>query len=188
MDPDDFDRALASPHPKLAAWDVNQRDGLRPLSVFSLADGGARQAARRDVPTDDARALTSELLARGVEVGAYDSYGPFVWHVGDGRVRVWDASALVLAAEGNRLTSRGRAFDRADFVAYVAYAADDHVDRGVKAERRDGRRTTVLYHLCLAAQADPTYGRNELLMSSEWCTAVAAALAGWANARYVDEI
>ncbi len=188
MAPDDVDRALAAPHPKFAAWDVNQRDGLRPLSVFSLADGGARQVARRDVPIGDAKALTSELLARGVEVGTYDSYGPFVWHVGDGRVRVWDMSSLVLVAEGDRLTSYGRALDRADFVAYVAYAADDYVDRGVKAERRDGRRTTVLYGLCAAAQADPCYGRDELLMSTEWCNDVAAALAGWAGARYVDEI
>lgn len=188
MDIETFERAVGDPQPKIAAWDLNVRDGRRALSIFSLAAGGAKQVAWREVAEGAEAPLTEELRARGLDVGGYDYFGPFVWHVAPDRVRVWDKDALVLTAEGDTLTSYNRPIARAELTSFIAYAADDYVDRGVKVGRADGRRTTVLYEISLSAQADPTYSRNELLMSTAWCNTVAHALAEWAGVAYVDEI
>ena len=93
-----FDDAIRAPGEKLLAWDVNTRDGEHTLSIFSLAEGGAIQTAWRRALPDDVEAVTLEFEAQGFKVGHYDYHGPFVWHVSEAEIHIWDRERQVLHA------------------------------------------------------------------------------------------
>ena len=181
-----FEEAVTRPA-IVAAWDLT--DGPeRTISVFDLSKG-ARQIAWRSVLASSVAQVTAELEARGVRVGAHDGHQPFVWHVTRDAITVWGADGVALEAQSGVVTDAiGRALTVAEIAAFVGYLESDYVDRGVKAERPDGTRVTVLYDLSMAASGNPTYSRNDALLDTGWIHAVGAALAAWAGVPFRDEI
>lgn len=181
-----FEDALREPGPRVLAWDLHPRGLERTLSVFDLAGGGATQVAWRCCPDADVAEVTRVLAARGFAVGTYDGHQPFVWHASPEAVTVWGPSARVIEARGDVLTcSLGRTLPVASIAAFAGYVdAEDHVDRGIKAELRDGSSVTVAYDLSLAASGNPTYNRNDLLSDSGWIPALGSELARWARVPY----
>jgi len=183
-----FDDALSAPGPLVLAGRTIPKDGLRLLSVFSLADGGARQISWRDFPEGDVASISAEHRAAGRSVGEYDDNCDYIWLADDG-VTVWSSEELILDARGDTLrVEHGREFGRDEVRAFIAFASEDYLDRGVKALLTDGSEVDVYFERSWTAMGDPTYSRNELLFDAAWATDVAAALATWADARYEDRI
>lgn len=183
-----FADALAAPGPKILAWRTIPKNGMRLLSVFSLAGGGAVQVSWHDYPEQEMEAVTAEHRAAGRSVGEYDDNSDYIWLVDDG-VTVWDSKQLVLRAEGDLLkVEHGREFRRGEVRLFIAFASDDYLDRGVMAQLVDGSEVEVYVERSWTAMADPTYSRNELLFDAAWATDVGSSLALWAGAKYEDRI
>lgn len=184
-----FDDALSTLPQKLLAWDLNERDGQRTLSVFDLAGGGARQVAWRRHPLAEVEQVSRELEAAGHALGGYDGHQPFVWRVSPESISVWSQDERVLFAQGDTLAfTYDRTVARSEIEAVLGYVDSDYVDRGLKVRRRGGVTTTVLFDLSNAASADPTYSRNDLIMDTEWIPTIGAALARWAGVSYESHL
>jgi hypothetical protein len=181
-----FEEAVTRPA-ILAAWDLAEGPE-RTISVFDLSKG-ARQIAWKSVLASSVGQVTADLEARGVRVGGYDGHQPFVWHVARDGISIWGADGRALEAKNGVVTDAiGRTLPVSEIGAFVGYIETDYVDRGIKAERRDGKRVTVLYDLSMAASGNPTYSRNDVLMDTGWIHTVGAALAAWAGVPFRDEI
>lgn len=184
-----FDQALEAPGPLLAAWDLTPWRDARTLTLFSLADGGARALADASAPVGEEAALADSVRARGIPIGAYDSRCELVWRAGQDGVTVWDPHRRVLHASGGALTlANGRTVPRAEVERVWTWADDRYVARGVRARLRQGGEVTLVRDISPAAAADPAYSRNELLFDTEWAGAIAAAVASWAGVPWEDGI
>lgn len=185
-----FEEALVHPGSKVQAWDLNLENGLRTVLVFEVGPHGARQLAFRDVPDAERPKLTAELRLRGLAPAETDFSCDFVWvPLADGLI-VYDGKRQVLEARGDRVTlACGRVLACSELQNVIAFAADDYVERGVKAELlRSGETVDLVTEHALSAMGDPTYSRNQLLFETEWCGCIAHALAAWAGTRYEDRI
>jgi len=184
-----FDSALDHPGRLLAAWNLTPWQGTRTLALFALDDERARPLAHTTAPVGQEEAVAAPLRVRGLPIGAYDDACDFVWLAERGGVTVWSPDWRVLEASGDTITLvDGRSLARSELGAIHAYASDDYVERGVRAELRSGEQVTLVRDVSAAAAADPTYGRNELLYETGWAGAIARAVAAWAGVPYENLI
>ncbi len=145
--------------------------------------------ACRQYAEEKCEAVSNDFISRGFMLGGYDSLGAlFVWVAKPDEVVVWDQSMqLVNAKNGIIRFFPDRTLAVETIEAFVAYADDNYIDRGVNARLKSGQEVNVLYHLSMGA-SNPTYNRNDLLMDSAWCDIIARALADWGHVRYIDKI
>ena len=184
-----FDEALAQPGDKLQAWDLNVKDGERAVSIYAVGPAGARQLGYRNVRDEWRKKTTSELHALGIFAAETDFNCDLVWQPLDNGVVVYDSKRRVLDARGDELAlDGGRVIPKPELKRIVAWAADDYVARGVKAELHSGEIVDLVLEQSLGAMGDPTYSRNELLNETEWCGSIAAALGKWAGTGSENEI
>ncbi len=180
-----FDDALPAAESCLLAWDLNVQasSGDRALACFDLRGGGARMLDAIYVPDADRETVSDHYRARGYQVGQYDSLGaPLVWYSDDDIVTVYDRGERLLdARDGVLRYPYDKSVAAAEVSGFVTYIDSDYVDRGIKAILHAGPPVTVLFDLSSAAMGDPTYGRNQMLMDTEWCIVIARALANWAG-------
>lgn len=188
--PRNIEEALTSPGDKLVAWDLSVRDGQQALAVFELGERPVLRVLEHQ-PSEQRASLTAALEARGLTVGEYDRHGRILWVEAPLGIRVWDERGLAAeTSEGVLRVRKGsawRTWERSEIAAFVAYADEDYVNRGVKARLGSGELVTVVYELQHAARA-PGYSRDDLLMEAGWTSAVGSALARWAGVGFSDEL
>jgi hypothetical protein len=184
-----FEEAVVAPGRKFHISGTQVKDGKRVLMIFSLGSDGAKQLAARQVPEGEHDALVADLKARGLAVAETDFHCDFVWaRNGDG-IEVYDSKRKVLDASGDSATlGDGSVVARTDFARVIAFAADDYIHRGIKAELRSGKEVELVTELSLSASGDPTYSRNELLFETGWCSTLGTAIATWARTGFEDRI
>jgi hypothetical protein len=183
-----FEEAILQPGDKVQAWDISIKDNQRAVSIYAVGAEGARQLAYRDVLESSRGLYTAELSQKGLPPAETDFNCGFVWVPHSGGLTVYDKKSCLLDARGDRLTVGGRDLARADITVVFTMAADDYVERGVKAELRSGEKIDLAVELALGPMSDPTYSRNELLFETGWCAAIASALAGWAGIGWQNRI
>jgi hypothetical protein len=149
----------------VAVWDY----ASRPEVTFSIgvltAEGVARYEYKK-LPKRNRPATLAAMRRRGVLSAASYAGADFVWLVDDRGFGVWSAkSGVVAAANADEVLLEGECVPRGDVKAVHTFVSDDYVVRGIRIERANGAHLTFLSEGDAIAEADPTYGRNELLES-----------------------
>lgn len=185
-----IDQALAHPGELLAVWDLSTRE--ENLHVYAV-DGGRLERLAVAPMTKARRAeLTFALRGRGVRQGASDMPGPFVWSA-EGGFTVWALLAphgVIAEGKDDLLTTRaGARIRRGDVAGVVSFwdeASPGH--RGVNVVTRGGAAITIVEERSKAAELDPTYGVDHVMVEGAWATFLGRDLAAWLGVPHTDEL
>ena len=157
--------SLDEPEQVVAVWDY----ASRPDATFAIGVLTAKSVARyeyKSLPKRKRPAVLAAMRRRGVLIAASYAGSDFVWLVDDRGFGVWSAKAGVVAsADADEVLLEGARVPRGDVKAIHTFVSTDYVVRGISIERADGARLPLVSESDAIAEADPTYGRNELLAS-----------------------
>lgn len=149
----------------VAVWDY----ASRPEETFAIGVLTANGVARYDykkLPKHKRSATLAAMRRRGILSAASYAGADFVWLVDDGGFQVWSATAGVVAsANSDEVMLEGARVPRGDIKAIHTFVSDDYVVRAIRIERANGGYLPLVSERDAIAEADPTYGRNELLES-----------------------
>ena len=130
------------------------------------------------------------MRRRGVHSAGSYAGADFVWLADDRGFGVWATKAGVVAsADADEVLLEGARVPRGDVKALRTFISDDYVVRGIKVERADGALLPLVSERDVIAEADPTYGRNELLASdARWIACCGRDLAIALRVPLVDSV
>ncbi len=153
------------PEDVVAVWDY----ASRPDATFAIGVLKANCVARYEYKTLSKRNQPATLAAmrrRGVLSAASYAGVDFVWLIDDRGFGVWSAKAGVVAsANADEVRIEDARVPRGDVKAVHTFVSDNYVVRGIRIERANGSHLELVCERDAIAEADPTYGRNELLES-----------------------
>ncbi|MCY1004356.1 tetratricopeptide repeat protein [Nannocystis pusilla] len=185
MTGDSVEAALASPGPKLAAWDTS-RPGEAVFAIFAVSSAGARLLAQGEAADRDATAAASRR--RGLRIGACHGGHEFVWVADELGCVVWSRAAVRLDLTRVLLRFAGDEVALRDVRAVVSFVADDWVRRGVRIERIGGEPVVALDEHDEVARLDPTYNYDDFSMSDAgWTSSFGRDLAAWLGVPHRDD-
>jgi hypothetical protein len=157
--------APGEPETVVAVWDY----ASRPEAAFSvgvLTAAGVVRYEYTELPRRNRPAVLAALRRLGVPSAAGYAGSDFVWLAGERVFGVWSAKAgLVAEADAEEVVLEGARVPRGEVKAIHTFVSRDYVERAVHVERADGALLTLASERDAIAEADPTYGRNELLAS-----------------------
>jgi len=182
-----LEQALSYPGELLAVWD---RGGLRTrLAVCSVADGKLTEMAAMEMSEAEQTTWGDELGRRGVRQGATSGAGPFTWSV-DGRFTVWSLTDTVVDTDGDAITTLAGVVvwrtEAARVVSFLSAASLGH--RGVKLVTQAGDEVILADEEDPAAELDPTYGVENVMIDAAWATFMGLDLATWLGVPHTDEL
>lgn len=184
------EQALGFPGELLAVWD----SGSREENLLVYSNDGGRLTRLSAEPMSKARRaeLTFEFRGRGVRQGAASMPGPFVWST-DGGVTVWALLApngVVAEGKDELLTTRAGARLRRDDIARVTSFFDENSPghRGVNVTTKSGATIVIAEERSKAAELDPTYGIDHVMIEGAWATFLGRDLAKWLGVPHTDEL
>ncbi|MCY0991032.1 tetratricopeptide repeat protein [Nannocystis sp. ILAH1] len=185
MTGDDVDAALATPGPKLVAWDAS-RPGEAAFAVFAVSPAGARLLAQGEAADKDATAAA--WRRRGLRIGAWYCGHEFVWVADELGCVVWSRAAVRLDLTRVQLRFAGEELALGDVQTVASFVADDWVRRGVRLERSGGEPVVALDEHDEVAQLDPTYNYDNFLLSDAgWASCFGRDLAAWLGVPHRDD-
>lgn len=182
-----IEQALDYPGEKLAVWDWGASD--ERLLVCSVSDGKLGVLASAEMSRAGRQTLSAALQARGVRQGATAGVSPFTWS-NDGRFTVWSLTEVVVDTVGEMVKTAGGARIRKVDVARVwTFLDNDSLGhRGVRVVTRSGAPIVIVEEEDAAAQLDPTYGMDNVMIDAAWATFMGRDLASWLGAPHVDDM
>lgn len=183
-----LEEALAAPGRKVhASGDVT--DGMRRLTIYSLATGGATHLLETRVPVAEHDAVVAKLKSGGCEPAETEFLTKIVWVPKTDGVEVYDRRKRQLDVTGDRATLEdGSVVERADIAQVYSWASEDYAGRGIMATLKSGKEVDLVSEISLAATGDPTYNRNDLLADSGWCVTLGRVIATWAGSTFENRI
>ncbi len=149
----------------VAVWDY----ASLPEVTFAIGVLTANGVARYDyksLPKRKRWATLASMRRWGVLTAASYAGADFVWLVDDRGFGVWSAKAGVVAsANSDEVLLESARVPRDDIKAIHTFVSHDYVVRAIRIERANGGHLPLVSERDAIAEADPTYGRNELLES-----------------------
>ena len=149
----------------VAVWDY----ATRPEATFAIGVLTANGVARYDykkLPKRNRPATLAAMHRRGVLSAASYAGADFVWLVHEHGFSVWSTkTGVISSANTDEVLLDGARVSRSDVKAIHTFVSDDYVVRGLRIERENGAHLPLVSERDAIAEADPTYGRNELLES-----------------------
>lgn len=172
--------------PLVAAWDYSATADCG-LGIYAVGTAGAKLAGYVVIPAHSRSTVTAALRRFGLRVGGtYGGHG-LVWIADERGCSVWSKDAIQVTGTGVELNLKGQPVHTADVRAVVSFVDDDLVHRGVSLELLNGHSIVFVDEYDEAAQLDPTYSRNDLLMSdARWVSMLGRDLAGWLHVPHRD--
>lgn len=172
--------------PLVAAWDYSAAVDCG-LGIYAVGNAGAKLAGYAVVPAHKRSTVAAALRRFGLRVGGtYGGHG-LVWIVDEHGCSVWSKDAIRVTGTGVELNLKGQPVPTADVHAVVSFVDDDLVHRGVSLELRNGQSIVFVDEYDETAQLDPTYSRNDLVMSdAHWVSMLGRDLAGWLHVPHRD--
>ncbi len=157
--------APGEPEDVVAVWDYSSR----PEAMFAIGVLTAKGVARyeyKTLPKRNRPATLAAMRRRGVLSAASYAGADFVWLAHDRGFGVWSTkTGVVASADADEVLLEGARVPRSDVKAIHTFVSRDYVLRGIRIERANGAHLPLVSESDAIAQADPTYGRNELLES-----------------------
>ncbi len=181
-----LEQALTYPGELLAVWDRGVRE--EHLMLCSVADGKLAIMAAGEMSRPEAETWMATLRGRGVRQGATSGVAPYTWS-NDGAFTVWSlVETVVDTHDGAIETAAGSRLARADAVRVVSFVDEDSLGhRGVKVITRDGE-VLIAEEDDPAAELDPAYGFDNVLIDGAWAVDLGRDLATWLGVPHVDEL
>lgn len=173
----------------VAVWDYASRPEVM-FSIGVLTAKGAHRYEYKSLPRRKRPEMLAALRRRGVLSAASYAGCEFVWLVDDRGIRVWSTKAGVIAsANTDEILLEGARVPCRDVKAIHTFVSDDYVVRGIRIESADGAQLPLVFERDAIAEADPTYGRNELLESdARWIACCGRDLAIALGVPLVDPV
>jgi hypothetical protein len=173
----------------VAVWDY----ASRPEATFAIGVLTAKGVARyeyKKLPKRNRPATLAAMRRRGVLSAASYAGADFVWLADDRGFGVWSSKAAVVAsANADEVLLEGTRVPRVAVRAVHTSVSHDYVVRGIRLERADGALLPLIFERDAIAEADPTYGRNELLESdARWIACCGRDLAIALRVPLVDPV
>lgn len=173
----------------VAVWDY----ASRPEATFSIGVLTAQGVARyeyKQLPKRKRPAVLAAMRQRGVLSAASYAGADFVWLVDERGFGVWSTRAGVVAsANADEVLLEGARVPRGDVKAIHTFVSPDYVVRCIRIECADGACLPLVSERDAIAEADPTYGRNELLESdARWIACCGRDLAVALRVPLVDPV
>jgi len=177
------------PEDVVAVWDY----ASRPEATFSIGVLTAKGVARyeyKSLPRRNRPATLAAMRRRGVLCAASYAGADFVWLADERGFGVWSTKAGVVAsANKDEVLLEGERVPRGDVTAIHTFVSHDYVVRAVHIERADGALLPLVSERDAIAEAEPTYGRNELLESdARWIACCGRDLAIALRVPLVDSV
>lgn len=170
----------------VAAWD-RDRGNATWCGLYATEPTFTLLAFRR-VPAEASGSMRDKLRERGLTIGSTYRTSGIVWAFASSGGSIWDQTGVRLAASDTRLSLPGDTVDRAAAIGVIGFIdARNPGRRGIQLELRDGSRATVVEELDLAAEADPTYGFDNILVDAGWVSLAGQELAGYLGVSYREE-
>ncbi len=180
-----LDQALAYPGELLAVWD---HAGDETLVLYAIADGRLDRLATQQMSKAERASLGADLAQRGIRVGATDGPSQFVWSK-DGGFTIWSLTGVVVDGRDGALVVGDQTIARGDVARVVSFLDRDSLGhRGVKVALRAGGETVVVDEEDPAAQLDPTYGMDNVMIDAAWATYLGRDLAAWLGVPHTDQL
>ncbi|MEZ4226084.1 MAG: pentapeptide repeat-containing protein [Polyangiaceae bacterium] len=186
-----LDQALNHPGELLAVWDISRRE--EQLVLYVIQDGKLERLVLEPMSSERRSELEKVFDARGIRTGASDLPGPFVWS-SDHDFTVWSLTRPVagVIARGHAEfieVAGGERMRRTDAARVVSFLDDDSLGhRGVNLVAQDGTILTIAEEHAMAAQLDPTYGIDHVMVEGAWATFLGRDLAAWLGVPHTDEL
>jgi hypothetical protein len=175
------DEALQQLGQLVAAWDEDSDDNW--LGIYVASDRGVKLLAHE---RNAGAARRAELVARKLPVGSTVG-GEYVWAVVGDQLTIWNFKARLSVAGKTEVVAGGRRV--ADATRVVAFVdANDLGHRGVRVESASGAALVAAEEHDPAAEMDPTYNRDNLIIDAAWANSFGRTLAKWLGVPYVDQI
>ncbi len=170
----------------VAAWDYSTGPDSM-LGIYTVGNTGATLVGHAAIPAHRRTAAASSLRRLGLRVGGTYGGHQLIWVADDRGCSVWSRDTLRVEGTGVELNLAGRSVHTSDVRAVVSFIDDDLIHRGVSLELRDGKNVVFVDEYDEVAQLDPTYGRNDLLMSdARWVSVLGRDLAAWLHVPHRD--
>ena len=181
--------ALGEPETVVAVWDYASRPEVT-FAIGALTAKGVARYEYRGLPKRNRPAVLAAMRRRGVLSAASYAGADFVWLFDEGGFGVWSAEGGVVAsANADEMLLEGARVPRGDVKAVHTFVSRDYVVRGIHVERADGALLPLVSEADAIAEADPTYGRNELLESdARWIACCGRDLALALRVPLVDTV
>jgi hypothetical protein len=182
-----LEQALLYPGELLAVWD---RGGLRArLAVCSIADGKLTEMASTEMSDDERVDWSRDLRGRGVRQGATSGVCPFTWS-NDGRFTVWSLTDTVVESDDDAITTcDGGVVARVDVACVISFLDPSSLGRrGVKLITHAEAEIILAEEEDPAAELDPTYGIDNVMIDAAWATFMGLDLATWLGVPHHDEL
>jgi hypothetical protein len=173
----------------VAVWDYASRPEVTFAIGVLTAKGMARYEYKK-LPKRNRPATLAAMRRRGVLSAASYAGADFVWLVDDRGFGVWSTKAgLIASANTDEVLLEGARVPRGDVKAIHTFVSHDYVVRGIRIERANGVHLPLVSEDDAIAEADPTYGRNELLASdARWIACCGRDLAIALRVPLVDPV
>ncbi len=173
----------------VSVWDYASRPEVM-FAIGVLTAKGVQRYEYKRLPRRKRPETLAAMRRRGVVSAASSAGCDFVWFVDDCEFGVWSTKAGVVAtANTDEVMLEGARVPRGGVKAIHTFVSDDYVVRGIRIESADGARLPLVFERDAIAEADPTYGRNELLESDgRWIACCGRDLAIALSVPLVDPV
>ena len=172
----------------VAVWDYASRPEVM-FAIGVLTAKGVHRYEYKNLPRRKRPEMLAAMRRRGVLSAASYAGCDFVWLVDDCGFRLWSTKAGVIASANTDEVLLEGVRVRVDVKAVHTFVSDDYVARGIWIESADGARLPLVFERDAIAEADPTYGRNELLESdARWIACCGRDLAIALGVPLVDPV
>jgi hypothetical protein len=158
---------------------VDYTDGT--ISIYETGDNGAKLIGTAD------QSDISSLRKQGLRMGATYGGSGLLWAFDDREGSIWLPDRVVLKGSKQRLGLAGQTLSASEIREVVSFVGSDWVRRGVALDLTSGERNVVVDEYDEIARMDPTYGRNDFLMSdARWIHFLGRDLAAWLGVSHDD--
>jgi hypothetical protein len=172
----------------LVAWDYSSRH-VGAIGVYDIGPGGARYVAGDTVAASRRASFEADLRRRGVRIGCTYASNEFVWVTDDLGFAVWSLSDVRAESTLTGIRASGKVFARSAVAAIVSFLAPgDLGHRGVAAELGDGSTVVLVDERDAAADLDPTYNIEDVMIDAAWATYLGRDLAANLNVPHRDQL
>ena len=173
----------------VAVWDYASRPDAT-FSIGVLRDEGVARYEYKYLPKRNRPATLAAMRRRRVPSAASYAGVDFVWLIDDGGFGVWSAkTGLVASANADEVLLEDARVRRGDVKAVHTFVSENYVVRGITIECSNGAQLGLVSERDKIAEADPTYGHNELLESdARWIACCGRDLAIALGVPLVDPV
>jgi hypothetical protein len=184
------EEALKQPGRLLGVWDIGGTPAGVLVYVLPEAGERLRLLAHEDRAEEAKDATLGAIRSSGARVAYSFAANEFIWSPEQG-FSAWSSSGEeVFRGDDRELRLQdGRVIPKSQVTRVVSFFDEDHWGhRGIQLELRDGSTAVAIEERDRAAEIDPTYGIDYVMIDAAWGTFLGRHLAEWLGVPHRDDL